>query len=262
MSLADLYRNAWQAKFGLGKGWLANWWPGTAIFVGQRGIVQGGQLQYQGHVGDYGVSFALDPASAPGGGPWDFSSSADTTVEIGADASKRGWEWLGKASAGLSASFGSQESLYLSAGGTTIERVANVDRLKDDLINTAVKQGMPLGQSAVVERQLTAQSMLIVSEGRSGVLKATVKGDVTVDAGAVGTVASLAGRLDVKKQTGGTSKQEYPSGMVLAYRVVTLGKSGWFYWRHITVRSVRGTSAPDLDYFDKILQPDDYFVKF
>jgi hypothetical protein len=210
MSLADLYRDAWQAKFGLGKGWLANWWPGTAIFVGQRGIVQGSQLQYQGHVEDYGVSFALDPAPALGGGPWDFSSSSETAVEIGTDASVPGWEWLGEASAVLSASFGGQESLYLSAGGTTIQRVANVDRLKNDLINTAVKQGMPLGQSVVIERQFTEQAMLIVSEDRSSELKATLKGDVAIDAHAVGTVASLAGHLDVKKQSGGTSKQDYP----------------------------------------------------
>jgi hypothetical protein len=50
--------------------------------------------------------------------------------------------------------------------------------------------------------------------------------------------------------------------MVLAYRVVTLGKSGWFYWRHVTVRSFRGTSTPDHNYIDAILQPDDYFVRF
>jgi hypothetical protein len=103
MSVADLYRNAWKTKFGLGKGWSANWWPGTAIFLGQRGIIRDDQLQYQGYVGDYGVSFALDPVSTLGGGQWDFSSSADTTVEIGADASIPGWEWLGTSSAGLSA---------------------------------------------------------------------------------------------------------------------------------------------------------------
>jgi hypothetical protein len=50
--------------------------------------------------------------------------------------------------------------------------------------------------------------------------------------------------------------------MILAYRAVTLGKSGLFYWRHITVRSFRGTGAPDPDYIDAILQPDDYSVKF
>jgi hypothetical protein len=42
---------------------------------------------------------------------------------------------------------------------------------------------MPIGQSVDVERQLTTQAMLIVSESRSGKLKAAVKGDVTIGAG-------------------------------------------------------------------------------
>ena len=192
MSLANIYRRAWVDKFGLGKGWSANWWPGTAISLGERGIMRDGQLQHQGYVSDYGVSFALDPAPSPVSGPWDYSSSGDTKVEIGADASVPGWEWLGHASAGLSATFGSQESVYLSATYTTIERVADNDKLQRDLLSTAIQHGMPVGQSVVIERQLTAQAMIIASSDKSGELKATVSGEVQVDASALGAVASAA----------------------------------------------------------------------
>jgi len=259
MSLANIYRRAWADKFGLGKGWSANWWPGTAISLGERGVMRDGQLQHQGYVSDYGVSFALDPVPSPVSGPWDYSSSGDTRVEIGTDASVPGWEWLGHASVGLSATFGSQESVYLSATNTTIERVADNDKLQRDLLSTAVQHGMPVGQSVVIERQLTAQAMVIASSDKSGELKATVSGEAQVGAGALGTVASLTGRLDVKRQVGGTSKQEFPSGMVLAYRVVTLGTRGWWFWRHMTVRTVRGI---DDNHLDSILEPDDYFVMF
>lgn len=257
MSLGDIYRSAWQEKFGLGKGWSANWWPGTAVSLGERGVMREGQLQHQGYVGDYGVSFDLDPVPSPVSGAWDYSSSDDTRVDIGTDASVPGWEWLGHASVGLSATFGNQQSIYLSASGTTIERVADNDRLQRDLVSIAVERGMPAGQCVVVERQLTDQAMVLTSSDKSGELKATVSGDVKVITGAQGTVASLAGHLDVKRQVGGTSKQEYPNGMVLAYRIVTLSTRGWWYWRHFTVRG-----TVDDSYLDAVLKPDDYFVKF
>jgi len=259
MSLANLYRRAWEEKFGLGKGWSANWWPGTAISLGERGVMREGQLQHQGYVGDYGVSFDLDPVLSPVSGSWDYSSSGDTRVEIGTDASVPGWEWMGHASAGLSVTFGNQEGVYLSANGTTIERVADNDKLKRDLLNTAVQRGMPTGQCVVIERQLTSQAMVIVSSNISGELKATVSGDVKVGAITQGTVASLAGHLDVRRQTGGTSKQDYPTGMILAYRIVTLSRRGWWFWRHF---AVRGITRVNDSYVDEVLEPDDYFVTF
>ena len=259
MSLANLYRSAWQERFGLGNGWTANWWPGTAISLGERGVMQDGQLQHHGYVGDYGVSFALDPVLSPVSGLWDFSSSSDTIIEIGTDASVPGWEWLGNASAGLSMTFGGQESVYISASGTTIERVANLDKLRADLIDTAVQRGMPIGQSVVVERQLTAQTLLIASSNNSGEFKAVARGDVQVGTGGQGTVVSFAGHLDVKKQSGGISKQDFPEGIILAYRVVTLGMKGWWYWRHLNVRAI---NAPNPNYIEDILRPEDYFVRF
>jgi len=259
MSLAEIYRKFWEDKFGLGKGWSANWWPGTSISLGERGVMRDGRLQHQGYVGDYGVSFDLDPVHSPVSGSWDYSSSGDTKVEIGADASVPGWEWLGHASAGLSVTFGNQESIYISAGGTTIERVADNDRLQMDLLNTAFEHGMPIGQCVVVERQLTTQAMVIVSSGKSGELKAALSGDVKVSSVAQGAVASLAGHLDIKRQTGGTSKQEYPTGMVLAYRIITLGTRGWWFWRHLTVRGITGV---DDSLIETALEPDDYFIMF
>jgi hypothetical protein len=254
MSLGDVYRDAWEEKFGLGKGWSANWWPGTAISLGQRGVIRNGQLQYRGYVGDYGVSFNLDPAPSPVSGAWDYSSSSKIDLAIGTDAKMPGWQWLGQASAGLSLRFGNEESMYFSANGTTIERVADVDKLKADLITTAVQQGMPIGQSVVVERQLTTQAMLVASSGGSGELKATVRGNVKVSPFVAGTVASLAGCLDVKKQTGGTSKQDFPSGMVLAFRAVTLGKRGWWWWQHFTVQGVQSIDV------ESFLDSGDYFA--
>ena len=70
-------------------------------------------------------------------------------------------------------------------------------------------------------------------------------------------MGSLAGNLDVKSQTGGTTKQDFPNGMVMAYRVVTLSKTGWWWDRHITVQGILpfggGTTTPtDEDYFVRI----------
>jgi hypothetical protein len=259
VSLADVYRSAWEKKFNLGPGWLANWWPGTAISLGQRGVIRDGQLQYSGYAADYGVQFNLDPATSPVSGTWDYSSSNDISVEIRTDATLPGWQWLGNASAGVAASFGKQESVYFSANGTSVERIANIDKLKDDLKASAEQHEMPIGQSVVIERQLTSQAMLLASGGGSGELKATVSADLQISPSAPGALASLAGHLDVKTQTGGTSKQDWPNGMVLAFRVVTLGKRGWWWWRHIVVQGILPVGPDD---FETILTPDDYFVRF
>ena len=264
MSLADRYQDAWMQKFGLGKGWVANWWPGTPVALGQRGVMHQGQLQYQGHVSDYGVSFDLDASPGPASGAWDFSSSMQASWEFGTDARVPGWEWLGNAKAGVQARFGSEEALLFSAGQTWIERVGNIDRLQADLARTALEQGMPLGQSVVVERQIAAIAVLLVSAGKSGEFRATAEAAANVPGGE-GTIASFAGRLGVKTQSGGVSKQEYPDGMVLGFRIVTLGAKGFFLWRRIIVEQAGPTE--ELGYRDvresDLDEPaDDYFIDF
>jgi hypothetical protein len=258
MSLADVYRNAWDEKFGLGSGWAVAW-PGPAVSIGQRGVMSGREFVYRGHASDYGVTFDFDPAPPKDGGPWDYSSSSDVAAEIGIDATAPGWGWLGSASAGLSVGFGEQESIYLSADSTIIERVANVDKLKADLLTTAVQQGMPDGQSIVIERQLSRKAVLVASEGGTGDLKAKVGGKVNVTPGAKGAVASLAGHLNFHSKTGSTFMQNFPDEFVLAYRVVTLGTRGWWLWRHIGVRGFLPVSAGIAETF---LTPDDYFATF
>jgi hypothetical protein len=252
MSLADTYRQAWQGKFGLGHGWTANWWPGTPIALGQFGVMRDRQLEHMGHVEDYGVSFAFEPTDPEPSGPWVYSSSDDTLVQIGTDATVDGWQWIGSAKAGLSISFGRTESIFLSATDTTIESVRDVNRLKKDLLTTAIEHGMPVGQSVIVELQRTKQAELVVCHGAKGEFKATtnvaIKPDVNPSVEPV--VGSLAGSLDVKTQTGGTTKQDFPNGMILAYRVVTLRRTGWLWWRHISVED--SVQSADEDYFVRI----------
>jgi len=264
MSLADRYQDAWIDKFGLGKGWAANWWPGTPVALGQRGVMRNGQLQYQGHVSDYGVSFDLDPTPGPESGNWDFASSREASWSFGADASVPGWHWLGSAKAGVQAHFGSEEALLFSAVQSRIERVANVDRLKSDLRTTALQQGMPLGQSVVVERQIARNAVLLVSAGSAAEFRATADADVTVPGGA-GTIASLAGHLSVQTQSGGISKQEYPDGLVVGFRIVTLGEKGFFLWRRVVVELAGPTAGPayrDVREPDLDEPADDYLVYF
>jgi hypothetical protein len=258
MSLADIYRDAWKGKFGLGKGWQVAW-PGPGVAIGQRGVMNDKEFMYLGQAGDYGVSFDFDPAPPKDGGAWDYSSSAEISAEIGFDAAVPGWSWLGNASAGLSVGFGKDESIYLSASSTIAERVANVDKLKADLLTTAVKQGMPEGQSVVIERQLSRKAVLVASEGGAGGLKATVGGKVNMVPGTQGSVASLAGRLNFHSKSGSTFMQKFPNEFIMAYRVVTLGSKGWWFWRRPTVDGILpvGASTPE-DFFD----PDDYFVSF
>lgn len=259
MSLADVYRNAWEDKFGLGKGWTVAW-PGPGVSIGQRGVMGESEFAYRGYAGDYGVTFDFDPAPPEDGGPWDYSSSADVNAEIGIDASIPGWSWLGKASAGLSVGFGDEESIYLSASSTIVERVANVDKLKTDLLTTAVEQGMPTGQSIVIERQLSKKAVLVASEGGSSELKATVAGKVSITPGTKGSIASLAGRLNFHSKTGSTFMQNFPKEFVLAYRVVTLGTTGWWFWRRPAVEEILPVGRDSS--FEDSLEPDDYFVSF
>jgi hypothetical protein len=262
VSLAGLYRDAWTEKFELGKGWLANWWPGSSVALGQRGVIRNGQLQFQGYVADYGVSFDLDPRQSPTAGAWDFSSSKETKWAVGTDATAPGWDWLGQAKAGLAVNFGNEESLVFSAADACVERVSDVDKLQADLKKSALDSGMPIGQSVVVERQLATKALLLVSAGRSGELKATASGAINGPT-AAGTIASLAGHLDIKSQTGGTSKQDFPSGMVLGFRVVTLGRKGWFWWRHVVAEAVDpvGDASLAVVHEDDLDEDDDYFVE-
>lgn len=217
------------------------------------------EFKYLGHVQDYGVSFTLDLDSPKDGGPWDYSSSNAVDAKLGLDARAPGWGWLGSASAGLSVSFGTSEGVYLSADSTVVERVANVDKLKSDLLTTAAKQGMPEGQSVVIERQISKKAVLVASEGGTSELKATVSGKVNVNPAAGGAVASLAGRLNFRSKKGSTFLQNFPDEFVLAYRIVTLGERGWWFWRQPAVHGILPLDGSAAEAF---LDQTDYFVLF
>jgi hypothetical protein len=251
MSIEDVYRQAWTGKYGLGSGWTANWPPVTTIALGQRGEMINGLLRYEGYVKDYGVPFDVDPTPPVSSGPWDFTSSSDVSFQVGVNAALPGWEWIGNASAGVSVSFGKTAALLLSASDVSIERIADITKLKNDLITIAREHGMPIGQSVVVERQLAKQAEIIASQGGTGEFKATTSMNVSVP-GAPGVVGSLAGTLSVTTQTGSTTEQNFPGeSIVLAYRVVTLVRGGWLWSRHVEVQGIVATPDDDGDYFVK-----------
>jgi hypothetical protein len=176
------------------------------------------------------------------------------SFQVGVNAAVPGWEWIGNAKAGVSVSFGKTAALFLSASNTSIERIANVTKLKSDLITIAMEHGMPIGQSVVVERQLAKQVEVMASQGGTGEYKATTSLNVAVP-GAEGAVGSLAGNLSVSTQTGSTTTQDFPNqSIVSGYRVVTLvrkgcfgsGMSAWKTWserRMTTVKTVETTSS-------------------
>lgn len=259
MTLGNIYREAWSGQFGLGRGWIPNWWPGTPIALGTRGVATSEGLRYQGTASDIGVD--VRPGRAENfSGSWEFSSSRDIEASFGVDATVPGWEWLGNAQAGLSLSFSRGLGMYISAGPMGVERAADVDELSAALLLAAKGGRVAPGQSLVVEVQSTSNAVILASNGGGGEFKAFVNAELG-ESGALGSVASCAGRLNVHRQSGSLTKQEYPNRVVIAYRVLTLGTRGWWWWREIAVRSA--PDGPLSAHAESVALSDvDYFVQF
>jgi len=183
------------------------------------------------------------------------------SVSIGVNAEAPGFSFLGPASAGIKAEFGSSRAVYVSAADAQIRRVAEVTQLRHDLLAAARTRDLPRA-TALVVATLTAKKALVLTSLSGGAsFEATARTALTP----LPTIpADLAGNLAVVRGAASVDIQEFGSTpVVLAMRLIVLVNRGWLWWRQLDTAGVAAQSADDnLELLETLSDESDYFAIF
>lgn len=249
------YRKALDSWLGGGGVWYPNWPLAEGHRLGELGRLHGASYVYEG---PSGIKFHADLAKVTQDA-WTYHSARDTSVSIGVNAEVPGFSFLGSASAGIKAEFGSAHAVYLSAAGAQIRRVAEVAQLRHDLLAAARTRNLPRA-TALVVATLTAKKALILTSLSDGAsFEATARTALTP----LPTIpADLAGNLAVVRGAAGVDVQEFGSTpVVLAMRLIVLVNRGWLWWRQLDTAGVAAQSADDnLELLETLADESDYFA--
>jgi hypothetical protein len=255
--LRHVYSDAVVEKYGFPEGWMANWPAGTDRMPGDVGTIQddGESFNKDGVLADYGITAEPAPPDSRPDGGWEYTSSSDIKLDIGVDASTPGMDWIGNAKAGVKIGFGQEKGLVVAIASAHGEGLANIDGLKQQLLDAARSGRIEVGKAIIVQQLVADSGLIITSDGNSGELAATTN----VDVGGAGkpTLASFAADFDVAHKSQAVSENAYPNGFTVAFRVLKLGKRGWFWWRHITIEGITDVTEVDEE---SLLTPDDYWA--
>jgi hypothetical protein len=254
-SIPERVRAALTEYAGEGGDWHGNWPLNSPRALGERGRFNGDSFVFGGQSA---LSFSSDPVRILRDA-WEYLDADGSSVELGGDASAPGWEFLGPAKAGLRAQFARSESVYLSVSASYIDRVADVDDVKQALRAAHETGQYSIGTAVVVERLVADKTLLLASRSANSTLNATVAGDVS----GTGSTASLAGHLKVIGSHSGVDMEQFGNGpVVLAFRSVILVRRGWLWWRRIEAAGLQPLDgARSLALLEELAEPADYFVQ-
>jgi hypothetical protein len=210
---------------------------------------------------DYGIK----PKAAISGnsfGPLHVNFGKETVVNFGQEANLEGWHWLGAASAGAVATFGKHGGFRMEA--TVLQRrwLPDTDSL-NDAIRVAVKQGrLGRGKSIVIEVETAETAVFVASSGSGGSIRLKLSASVK-PAGV--TLASFAGGFTQESSSEGTRALAFSNPITTAFRAVTAGHKGLFFWRDIPIRiaAAKGDSRLlNQDVAEADFTDDDYYIRF
>jgi len=257
VTIPSAYKKALRAWAGDSAPWYANWPVGEAHTLGENGRLHGDTYVFESTPT---IPFEVDKSQVKLDS-WTYQSGRDMSVKIGADAAVPGFEFLGKANAGIRAEFGSTNSVYVSVSGARIERVADVAPLRRELLARGQDRMLPRG-SALVLATLTAEKALILTSNSRNVLwEARAQANVAVPPS---VAAELAGNLSIVSGTAAVDVQDYATEqVVLAMRLLVLVRRGWLWWRDLQTLGVAPPGADQqLDLLEAMSDDTDYFTLF
>jgi hypothetical protein len=257
MSLAEVYQQALEKKYGYPKGWMANWPPGFDQRLGVVGRIDDGKINRDAMLADKGIEATEDADHGRAAGPWTFQSDQEISVQFGVDASAPGWAWIGNAKAGLKIGFGKSEGVVLGVGSSHQERLLDIDSLKPKLVKAAEQGKIEVGQAVIVEKHVADSGLQATSQGHNAEFAATTNVDIA--GGGLQSLASFAANLNVHQNSRDVTTETYPDGFTVAFRVLKLGTRGYWWWKKIAIVDRERVDRGELDE-ESVLEDDDYFA--
>lgn len=265
MALGNLYVDTYQGTYGLISGWIVNWPPVTPIGLGDVGrLVRDDDTGIWGFLPgatlrDHDISFTPGSDGVVAG-ERSLSSNEEIEVSFGFSAKTPGFKWLGDASAGFHASFGSEGGLQAQVVNIRRHGIENIDALRPQLLDAVARGSMSVGHAVIVEIETADLGMIIASEHGSADVK--VKTSAAVAPGGH-PLAQFAADYAVHENSGGAVLQPMSARFPVIYRTLVVGTEGIWWWKKVVVDGIANLSDADrLLATEGVLDEEDYFVRY
>lgn len=235
MSLKEEYAQAWRNKKGLGLGWIVNLEPTKDLPLGAVGVVDGEDFRYETTLALRKiVELGTTPDENSDPTPWLFQSNDSSHFSLGNAVTTAGAVGaIGQASWDIGVQFGSSAGAVAWGMSQSWDRYEDIGVVRARLLE-AVKEGtLHVGESVVVERQLSGAGFVVTTESANASWNATVSADIAPGGGP--DLASASADFAVGNASAATDYKRFGSGSVLAARVLQLGYRGFFWWREVAV---------------------------
>lgn len=265
MELGNMYVDVLEDQFQLARGWYANWPLSTPVALGDVGTLEENfetgitSFRPSNRLPDYGIPFLATPSTEPVG-DLTLTYGAETHLEFGLDASLDGWKWLGNATAGFQAGFGSSGGLHAEFSDIRRVRIEDLDSLRDNLLDAKRGETLMYYRAVVVEVDTVDIGMILASTNSTAKVK--VSTDVDLKPAQIKLV-SFAGSFAVKSNDGSALIQPMTKPFTSAFRALVVGKRGIWWWKHIVIFGAADMSPEQrMEAIENELSDGDYLLMY
>jgi hypothetical protein len=177
MSIAERYTR----EIYRGLRYWATWSPGVYLRLGDCGPISHFIFHRERSVHDYGIEFSVLPGAA--GEAWVYATDGEISWNVQAAGDAQKIPGIPAGQAAISVDFGRESSIVFVAPGGVQSSVADIAKLKMDVVEKALRHGSPdiypLDFAVVTDLVTVDGVTVLISEARGGQFVASASADLT-----------------------------------------------------------------------------------
>jgi len=197
------------------------WEPNVGLSLGTCGPVVDGVFRPEGNLQNYGIKFDREQDPAPS--DTDYSSGSGLKLEFQTKAGSQAIPNIPQGTAGLRVTFTSKRAIVVAAKGAVEHRIADVAKLRRDVLESAQRlQGVPDRWFVVTHLVSCANATVILAKGSGATFAVSANADFS--AGVVDLANAQLG-LNVQLEDKIGYKMLAKSGATPLFRGIRLKRS-------------------------------------
>lgn len=158
-------------------GYLATWFPGTPIALGDIGVFKRNEFTKISNLSDFGISFDIEQDSTKSDMEYSSRGGVSVMTKASGTAAIEG-STLGEIDAGITVKFSKEKAIFFKANGTTSPNIKNQIKLGEEVIEL-FKSGRWNKDWAVVTELVNVESAtVLISNSSDGKIELKAKSKV------------------------------------------------------------------------------------
>jgi hypothetical protein len=227
MSARGVYTHELEDRYDFPGKYHPHWEPHSLLDLGDVGRSEDGDWQKTGDASTRGLGDLGTPEQGTAA-PISFTAGEDIQIRASLSASTKGFEFIGKAKAGIKITFGHTDSLVVVAPDTRYVQLPDDNDVAEQMIEAWKRKDLKFGDQVAVGVLKTAGGMVLASE--EGGASVDVTTDAEIKEGMI-DIAEVKGRLSIVNKSKMAYAHPFPEGFVLARRSLKIDRRAIRFWK-------------------------------